>query len=327
MTKRTSLWALVFAVAALSLWYAVRTHRASAADSLPDLIELAPAESSMIAYADVEALRESPLVQQLAALAQPTQVDRDYAEFVSETGFDYQRDLDHVLLTAGSGATSGKTLIFAEGRFNRQKIEQYALRSGKLEQENGHAVYVVPSATPGKDIRFAFLAAGRIALSDGGDVSAAISTSSSAALDPEMRERLSRVAGAPIFAAVRASEFTRAVAPNGGRRPGISTPFESLRWVNLAAKPNGDQVLLSAEGECDSADQAQKVASALELMRGLFRGALADPRARGRMTAESADATGKLLDSINITTDAVRVRLLVSVTPQMLPPLSAPAGH
>ena len=138
--KRSRLYILAIAVVALGLFYAVRVHRASAAAAFPDLLEMAPADSTMIGYADLQALRESPLVQQLAAMAQPAQVDPDYANFVSGTGFDYQRDLDHVLVISRSGAASGGTLVFAEGRFNRQKIEQYALRSGKLQQENGRSV-------------------------------------------------------------------------------------------------------------------------------------------------------------------------------------------
>ena len=324
--RRNKFWGVVFVLAVLSLWYAMRTDHASAANSLPDLIELAPPESNMIAYADLEALRGSPLVQQLAALAQPTQVDRDYANFVSETGFDYQQDLDRVLVASSSHSASAKTLVFAEGRFDQQKIEQYALRSGKIEEEGGHRVYVVPSAASGKVVRFAFLAPGRIALSDGEDLSAAISANSSASLDPVMRERLLRVADAPIFATLQASEFARAVGRNGSQQAGVFAALDSLRWVNLAAKPSGDDVILSAEGECDSAEQAQKIANGLELMRGLFRGALANPKAQGQLPAASAAATGELLEALTITTDAARVRLLVSVTPQLLSTFSAPAG-
>src|ERR1700674_1747703 len=96
--KRNGIYILAVALAAVGLFYAVRAHRASAAAPFPDLLELAPADSTVIGYADLEALRESPLVKQLAAMAQPAQVDRDYADFVSATGFDYQRDLDHLLI-------------------------------------------------------------------------------------------------------------------------------------------------------------------------------------------------------------------------------------
>jgi hypothetical protein len=327
--KRNGLYVLAVALAAVGLFFAVQAHRASAASAFPDLLELAPADSTMIGYADLRALRESPLVQRLVAMAQPAQVDRDYADFVSATGFDYQRDLDHLLILYRPGPASTNALVIVEGRFNRQKIEQYALRSGKRAEENGRAVYIVPSTTPGKNIRLAFLAPDRIALSDGGDLPA-LSSSSPSALDPAMRERLSRIAGAPVFAEMKASEFTSHIGSNSGSPVAVfSSPFRSLRWVSLALRPDGQEIFLSVEGECDNPESAQKVAGTLELLRGILRGALANPKARGQMPAESAAATGKLLDSMQITTEAERARILVSVTPEMLrlPSPSSPAAH
>jgi hypothetical protein len=328
--KRSALYLLAVALAAAGLFYAVRVHRASAASAFPDLLELAPSDSTMIGYADLRTLRESPLVQQLAAMAQPPQVDRDYADFVAATGFDYQRDLDHLLILGRPGAAPGGALVFAEGRFDRQKIEQYALRSGKRAQENGRAVYVVPSTTPGKNIRIAFLAPDRIELSDGGELPV-LSTNSSATIDPAMRGRLSRIAGAPVFAEFKATEFASRIGPDSGSPvAAFSSPFRSLQWVSLAFRPDGQEMILSIEGECDTPEAAQRVAGTLELLRGIFRGALSNPKARGQMPAESAVATGKLLDAMKITTEAERARILVSVTPEMLRlslPSSTPAAH
>jgi len=320
--QRKGLYAVLAAVTVLGGWYMLHAFRASAADALPGLLLLAPKESSFIGYADLETLRESPLAQQFTAMAPPATVDPDYADFVNGTGFDYQRDLDHVLVAAGEAP--GQTLMFAEGRFNREKIEQYVLRSGKFAEENGHPVYVVPSATPGKNIQFAFLAADRIAFANGGDLSAVLSASAAAELDPAMRERISRVAGAPLFAAIKGSALNGSLGMAGAGGAGLSALFAPVRWVSLAARPDGETVLLSAEGECDRAEEAQKVASALDLLRNIFRGAMADPKARGQMPAESAAATSKLLEGMKITTESTRVRLLVSLTPDMLRLPAAP---
>ena len=324
--KRNGLYALAFAFASLGLWYVASSHRAAAADSLPALIEQAPAGATLIAYVDLAALRQSPWIQQLESIAQPAQVDADYKTFVDGTGFDYQRDLDRVVI-ANSGASSD-TIIFAEGRFDHKRIEQYALRSGKLQQEDGRAVYVVPSPTPGKDIRLTFLSADRIALSSGGGFSALVSSGAAAPVNSAMRERLSRVAGAPIFAAIKGAAFTAAADKNGAANPGVGAQLRSLRWIAFAAQPNTNDLLLSAEGECDRPEDAQRVAGTLELLRALFRGAMADPKARGQMSADSAAALGKALDAAKITTETVRVRLLVSLTPEMLRiPPAAPANN
>lgn len=302
-------------VCTVGLGYELRARSATDAGSLPALLNMAPADSTFIAYADVAALRQNPLLQRAAAMAQPPTEDRDYVDFVHATGFDYQRDLDRVLLATGPGAAAGGTIAVAEGRFDQKKIEEYALRSGKIENQNGRAVYVVPSATPGKNISFAFLSAERIAVSDGGNLFAMSGGLSPAPLDSAMHERLSRVAAAPFFFAAKTP--TRS-ATGTAAAPGTPSLLESVRWVDFAARPDNGNVILSAEGECSSPEEAQKVATTLQFLRGVLQGALADPKAATHMSPASASATAQLLKAANITTTAERVRLLVTMTPDML---------
>jgi hypothetical protein len=303
------------AVCAVGLGYELRARSATDVESLPELLNMAPADSNFIAYADVAALRQNPLVQRAAAMAQPPAQDRDYLEFVQATGFDYQRDLDRVLLATEPGAASGGTIAVAEGRFDQKKIEEYALRSGKLENENGRAVYVMPSATPGKNVSFAFLSADRIAVSDGGNLFATSGGLSPAPLDSAMHERLSRVAAAPFFFAAK----TPARGATGtAAAPGTPSLLESVRWLDFAAQPDNGNVILSAEGECSSPEEAQKVATTLQFLRGVLQSALADPKAAAHMSPASASATAQLLKAASITATAERVRLLVTMTPDML---------
>jgi hypothetical protein len=330
MRRTGILWA-VCALAALAagLGYAVRAERVAAANGLPELVELAPADAMLVAYADLQQLRNSPLIERLGALARPARVDRDYARFVGATGFDYRRDLDTVVLAERSSGNSDTIVVFAEGRFHRDKIEQYALRSGTLRQENGRAVYVMPSTTPGKKISLAFLSGNRLALEDGGDLAADLPAAGTKPLDPGMRERLSRVAGAPLFAAVKVSAFLNAAPARSAGAGDPSALFQSVRWVSLAARPDGDEMYLSAEGECGSAAEARDVAGALDLMRTLLRGGLENPKARGPMSAQDAAAASGLLQAMHITTEAGHVRLLLDVTPEMLrfPRADSPASR
>ena len=323
MKRASVILAIVAAgVCIVGLRYVLRARGASEAGSLPELLEMAPADSTFVAYADVAALRQDPLVQRAAALAQPATEDRDYVAFVRATGFDYQQDLDRVMLATGPGAAGG-TMAVAEGRFDQKKIEEYALRSGKIENQNGRAVYVVPSATPGKSISFAFLAANRIAVSDGGNLFATPGGLSSTPLDPAMHERLSRVAAAPLFFAAKTPARS---ATGTAAAPGAPALLESVRWMDFAARPDGGDVILSAEGECGSLEEAQKVASTLEFLRSLLRSALADPKAAIQMSPASISASEQLLKAASITATADRVRLLVTVTPDMLD-VAAPAAR
>jgi hypothetical protein len=309
-------------VCMVGLRYELRARGAIEAGSLPELLEMAPADSTFIAYADIAALRQDPIVQRAVALAQPATADRDYVEFVSATGFDYQRDLDRVVIATRAGAAAGGTMAVAEGRFDQKKIEEYALRSGKVENENGRAVYVIPSATPGKSISFAFLSANRIAVSDGGNLFATPGGLSSTPLDPAMHERLSRVAAAPLFFAAKTPARS---AAGTTAAPGAPSLLESVRWMDFAVRPDGGDVILSAEGECGSLEEAQKVASTLEFLRGLLRSALADPKANLQMSPASISASAQLLKAASITATADRVRLLVTVTPDMFSAAAPPA--
>jgi hypothetical protein len=316
-------------VAALALWYAPQMRHQARADSLPNLLELAPADSTVIAYADLATLRNSPLVQHLASMAQPTSVDKDYADFMRSTGFDYQRDLDRMIF-ASRPAPSTQTLVFAEGRFDHARIEQYALRSGNLENQNGHPVYVMPSGAAGKHVSIAFLADNRIDLSDGGDLSIVFAPHSESQLDPMLRERVSRVAGSPLFAVAKTPPSPAANSSGPGQAPApavpMSAPFASLRWVNFAARPDGSAVLLSVEGECSDPEAAQKIATSLEFVRGMVHGGLADPKSRGQMKPETAAAADRLLQAVRVTTEAERVRMLLTITPDMLSAPASPTG-
>src|SRR5579862_7064360 len=108
MKRASIILAIVAAgVCIVGLRYVLRARGASETSSLPELLKMAPADSIFVAYADVAALRQDPLVQRAAALAQPATEDRDYLAFVRATGFDYQQDLDRVMLAMEPGAAPG----------------------------------------------------------------------------------------------------------------------------------------------------------------------------------------------------------------------------
>jgi hypothetical protein len=61
--------------------------------------------------------------------------------------------------------------------------------------------------------------------------------------------------------------------------------------------------------------------------------AMADPKAASKMSAAQSSAVHQLLSAARVTTDATRVRLLLTLTPEMLgvtdrsPDASAPASR
>jgi hypothetical protein len=316
---------LVIGAGAAAWWYA--NARAAAVEFPADVLALLPGDSAVVLYADMAALRGEPLVQRLAAMAPAVTPGTDYAAFIAATGFEYQRDLDRVVLASSSAPSSqappSHVVAIADGRFDEKKIEAYALRYGKMQQQNGHSVFTAPGATPGKVTAFTFLSGGRIAIADSADISAVLADHPAAPLDPAWQEQISRVAGSPLFVVAKA----QAIVPAAGRATGLSTPLNGLRWVNLAARPDGDKVLLSAEGSCDTPDQAKQLASTLELLRGIMKGMLNDPKNRGNMPPETAQAVSQLFETAQVSSDATRVRLLVSMDAAMFSTPPVPAGR
>src|SRR5262249_58666653 len=103
------------------------------------------------------------------------QIDDEYAQFLRETGFDYERDLDRVAVAAINRANHTAYFAIADGRFDRKKLVVYASQSGTHEKQSGHEVLIVPlaaarSATSADanasalKISFAFLSSTRLAL-------------------------------------------------------------------------------------------------------------------------------------------------------------------
>ena len=85
------------------------------------LLSRFPVEDAAVFSADVAALRAAGL---LAVAAQAPEAE--YRQFLAESGFDYRRDLDYL---AVSLANSG-TYIIARGRFDWEKLADYARRGG-----------------------------------------------------------------------------------------------------------------------------------------------------------------------------------------------------
>ena len=159
-----------------------------AAGPPPDILSQLPADAPVVAYIDAANLRtlqNSPLAAALGLASPGPQADRDYANFVRDTGFDYTRDLDHaaVALWPASFGTpenvlgEDRVLAIADGRFDEQKIKAYALRTGKEIVSGSQPVYEVPGNPP---VSLTFLSPTRIALAGGRN-----STESARARQPE----------------------------------------------------------------------------------------------------------------------------------------------
>src|ERR1700687_6373685 len=116
-----------------------------------------PTDESAILFAGFGELRHAPSVAKLYAWAPKPQADADYAQFVKETGFDYERDLDRMAIAVEKHGQDSTLFAVLDGEFDRQKISAYALKDGSAVKTGGREILSVPVSGTTKKIIFTFL--------------------------------------------------------------------------------------------------------------------------------------------------------------------------
>jgi len=290
---------------------------------VPDLVAQLPPGSSYILFADLAALRASPLLEHLAALLAPSSQDADYAAFVSQTGFDYTRDLDRVAVAVFPALRKGSLYVIADGRFDRGKITGYALRAGRREQQDGREVYIVSGATPGQFVAFSFLAPHRIALAGASRLSPAPSGSP----DTTLLERVTRVAGSPVFLVGRMDSPPKGFSIAGWRSDQLDNLMRSLRWFSVVILPLDDRLKIVLDAECDSPENARQLAGTLDGVRLLAKAALADPETRRKMDPVALPLIDSLLRSAATSQNDRIARLVLELSREEIAGSLAPASR
>lgn len=309
--------AVLLTVAIVSIFYFLRRQAAPPVAEVPELFFLAPPDATSLFYVDLAALRRSPFLAQLFALVPSPDEDPDYREFVAATGFDYSRDLDRALIATLPSSSVASTIAYADGRFQREKIAAYSLRTGKLEKRNGTEVYVVSSGHPPRTVSFTFLAPGRILLAN----SPALDPSALRpvqALPPEQRERVRRVGGAAIIVLARVDTSQENFSVFGYRSRDLKRILRDVRWLSLGARPDGELLKVTLEAECINAEAARELARAAETLRLLARLLLSDARTRRQLSPQAAALAEVILRNSEFIQNDQRVQMRFEVTADAL---------
>jgi len=293
----------------------------------PSLMSFLPPDAPVVAYIDVATLRaskDSALVGLLLTPAPKTQADAEYKIFVDGTGFDYTRDLDRAAVAvwpAGLAPTpesvqQDRTLAIADGHFDQEKIKSYALHlHGHEEASGSEHFFVVPGAPP---VAFEFLSPTRIRIASGPDPGQILHTAASGASDAAMQERISRVAGAPLFAVARTDNLPDSFYAPLHNTAQLLHLVKSVQGLTLAAKPAGDLLSVTLDAECSSMKDSFELAALVDGFRMVGSIALQDPKTRQQMTREQASFLRDVLKRTLVTHQDKWVRLTLDITPQML---------
>jgi hypothetical protein len=308
-----------------------------AAGPPPDILSQLPADAPVVAYIDavnLRTLQNSPLAAALGLASPGPQADRDYANFVRDTGFDYTRDLDHAaiamwptsLMAPKPGPGNNLVMAIAEGRFDQQKIKAYALRTGRHGVWFTQEFYAVPGDPP---VSFSFLSPTRIQITDTPGLPF-VTPAVSAAEKNEMKAQIKRVAGAPIFAVARTDSLPQSIYAPLHNSPQLEQIARSVQAITLAGQPDRDNLKVTLDAECDTLKNAVQLAFLLETGKMAGSMALSDPRTRRQMTREQYAFLEALINRATINHQNKVVRITLEITPDMLaaapPPKPAASG-
>jgi hypothetical protein len=289
-------------------------------------LRFVPTDATSVIFVDLDELRTSPFLHQFDSWVPRVAEDSDYAQFVRETGFDYERDLGKMFVAFSNHGATSSTLILAEGNFDRNKIEAYLSRTAKAVQQGSLKVYQLPATADGKLFSVALFSSRRIAITDSANLFAALADAVRDAGRAEWQVRFDRLAGSPVFAVVRQDpalqQALSSAAPGRFRSPQLATLLDQMQWISIAAKPDGQLLRLVAEGECPSSAMATQASDFLQGIQLLAQNGLNDPKLRQQMNPEERDAYVELLKSADIQKldrgDSKSVRLALTVTPRFL---------
>ena len=159
---RKAIWALVaVAVIAVGVMAYILLQKGSA----PAVVKLLPAADDYL-YFDVAMVRRSAVFSGLPKV----EFDPEYAEFVKQTGFNLERDLDEAAFalqrsTTATGESVWKNTGVFTASFDRPKLEAYLKHlSQGTETYRNTTVYALP--LPGRTVRVAVLDARTVAISN-----------------------------------------------------------------------------------------------------------------------------------------------------------------
>lgn len=335
--KWIGLAAITIALGA-GVFFGDRKWSAAKKSSREDALALMPSEASAVLFAEFDGLRESPFFTRLLTWAPGPPADADYAQFVKETGFDYEHDLDRVVIAMLKRGSGSALFAILDGKFDRRKISAYALKTGSSTKADGREIFSVALSGSSKKNSFTFLRNDRMALTNDADLAIFLRATRQTEDAEEWRKRFGRLAGSPVFAVIRqpSGAGLAAEVPGGLRSPQLSVLLDQLEWITLAGKPEDDRLRAVVEGECRAEVTARQLVDLLNGVVILAQAGLNDARTRRQLDPAAREAYLELLRSADISKfdrgDTHAVRLVFEITPGFLeavrrapPPIADPA--
>jgi len=335
MKKRVWIVLSVCVLVATAVFYGYERWTARSSSARGELLDSMPADASVVVFIDLAELRAAPFFARLYSWAPKPSIDSEYAQFIKDTGFDYERDLQRLAIAFEKHGESSTFFVIADGKFERQKISALALKTGTVTKASAGEIFSVPVSGSAKRISFTFLQSDRIVLTDGSDLANALDSRKRSA-DAEWSSRFDRLGGSPIFAVIRQDAAPGSAlatqAPGGLWSPQLSALLDQLQWITIAGKPENDRLRLIAEGESLTDATARQLADILNGLLTLAEAGLNDGKTRRQLDPALRASYLELLKTTEVSKidrgDMKSVRLTLEITPAFMESVrrAAPEG-
>jgi hypothetical protein len=326
-------------VVALVVWLWFHSNGTTSREAL---LSKMPTDAEAVLFLDLDQLRSTPFFSDLLTRSPKPAADAAYREFVQDTRFDYERDLQQLAVAFDKQGSQHALFAIAEGRFDRDKLQAYATKSGATHPAGDSEIFSVPIPEDGGRVLFKFLGKNRIALTNGSTLEPLLSAgkNSPSAIADAWRARFTRLAGSPALAVISHDGLQQATAndPSPAPLPGraasgftssqLSAAIAQLQWLSIAAKPENGGLRLVAEGESLDEHQSKQLGDLLNQLALIATLGLTTAHPP-QIDAAARDSYLAILKSVEISqinrNDTKSVRLMLLLTPEMLKSAQLPA--
>jgi hypothetical protein len=277
--------------AGLVAFYAGGFQAVSAAPVANELRYI-PADSTVVAYADVQSIMTSDLRLRLKA-AMPGQ-EQGQEEFKAHTGIDIEKDIDYIVAAAAGVTPEAGGLIVARGRFLDTELERLAVEhGGVVEDYKSKKLINSPAVEGGKQVTLAFLEPGLIAIGTKAAVQRAVDaqlSSHSITSNSEMMELVGEISNATSAWAVGRFDT---IASQANLPAEIASKMPPIKWFAASGHINGGiagTLRVEAIDE-PSADLLRRQVSGVMAFGEMV--AKSDPKAAALISSLQLGGTGK----------------------------------
>jgi hypothetical protein len=234
-----------------------------------------PQRDAAVLYVDVAALRSSGILDKL--VGSTVGEEAEYKTFVQQSGFDYKRDLDRVMVNSAEDTH----YFLAEGRFDWDKLKAYA--KGQGGSCDGDFCTVKGNA-PNRIVSFYPVAKKFLAMASSPNASAARDISARTPVKPSYD-----VPDRPLWLYVPSSVLQRQNDLPAGTRL-FTRALESSQRVMFSLGPQAGKFELTMDVTCRTTEDAVVLKNQLEGITKLLQSLIA----REKQTPSMRDLSGVL---------------------------------